>query len=441
MPKRGVLRGAVLSRTREINYISRKALSSDDIPMKERDQGLSEVVGVILMVVLLIGIAIIVLTLIMGGIILQPKSAFVMSEARMTEVTRGGVPVQLVTLQIREAEPFHFIGQTGNPGGARVQLKVTSPDGRVLLPDASGLSGPLTGRTLYIYPNSSRLSSQCDFVVSDRLPDGVLRDMITGVWTIQLIDMDANILISSDSRARITSGAISYPRIEGSPGFGCIYRADCTLLCPGGNPGVNGTTGPPMNMTYLSFGGTNYVSYPHDPSLSYTGDLSISLWFRPGRLTGLQQVIGKGTLTGSTNEDKNYDMYLVDKKLYFEWDDKVTNTHYHIMTDGDAVTSTTDWSYITMVVENQQPVLYVNGIAQSFSYYQSNTPGQAKITNPALYPSVNLKENENPLFMGRQQASDPQHYYYFQGYIGNFALYNRGLTNGEIAENWNNYLA
>ncbi|MFA5296310.1 MAG: hypothetical protein WC382_12460 [Methanoregulaceae archaeon] len=83
----------------------------------------------------------------------------------------------------------------------------------------------------------------------------------------------------------------------------------------------------------------------------------------------------------------------------------------------------------------------MNGIAQSFSYYQSNTPGQAKITNPALYPSVNLKENENPLFMGRQQASDPQHYYYFQGYIGNFALYNRGLTNGEIAENWNNYLA
>ncbi|MFA5295206.1 MAG: LamG-like jellyroll fold domain-containing protein [Methanoregulaceae archaeon] len=327
--------------------------------MRQRDQGLSEVVGVILMVVLLIGIAIIVLTLIMGGINLQPKSAFIASEARMTEVTRGGVPVQLVTLQIREAEPFHFVGQTGNPGGARVQLKVTSPDGRILLPDASDLSGTLPGRTLYIYPNSSRLSSQCDFIVSDQLPGGVLKDMIAGVWTIQLIDMDASILISSDSRARITKGSISYPRIEGSPGSGCIYRADCTLLCPDGNPGVNGTTGAPMNMSYLSFGGTNYVSYPHDPSLSYTGDLSISLWLRPGRLTGLQQVIGKGTLTGSTIEDKNYDMYLVDKKLYFEWDDKVTNTHYHIMTDGDAVTSTTEWSYITMVVENQQPVLYV----------------------------------------------------------------------------------
>ncbi|KUG14197.1 hypothetical protein ASZ90_016161 [hydrocarbon metagenome] len=415
--------------------------------MKERDQGLSEVVGVILMVVLLIGIAIIVLTLIMGGTILQPKSAFVMSEVRMTEVTRGGVPVQLVTLQIREAEPFHFIGQTGNPGGARVQLKVTSPDGRVLLPDASGLSGPLTGRTLYIYPNSSRLSSQCDFVVSDRLPDGVLKDMMAGIWNIQLIDMDANILISSDSRARITKGSISYPRIEGSPGSGCIYRADCTLLCPGGNPGVNGTTGPPMNMTYLSFGGTNYVSYPHDPSLSYTGDLSISLWLRPDTLGSWtnsgswMQVIGKGTLTGSSQEDKNYDLYLIGRRIYFEWDDKVTNTHYHIMTDGDAVTSTTDWSYIAMVVENREPVIYVNGVAQSFSYYQSNIPGQAPITNPALYPPVNLKENEHPLFMGRQQTPGPSNLFYYRGDIGNFALYNCGLTTSEIAENWNNYLA
>lgn len=409
--------------------------------MKGQEQGLSEVVGVILMVVLLIGIAIIVFTLIMGGVILQPKSAFIASEARMTEVMRSGVPVQLVTLQIKEGEPFHFVGQTGNPGGARVQLRVTSPDGRTLVPDASGLSGPLTGRTLYIYPSSSRLSSQCDFIVSDRLPGGVLRDMIAGVWTIQLIDVDANILISSDSRARITRGSISYPRIEGSPGYGCIYRADCTLLCPGGNPGVNGTTGPPMNMTYLTFGGTNYVSYPHDPSLSYTGDLSISLWLQPNRLTGLQQVIGKGTLSGSTQEDKNYDLYLVDRRLYFEWDDRVTNTHYHIMTDGNAVTSTTDWTYITMVVENQQPVIYVNGIAQPFSYYQSNNPGQAKITNPALYPPVNLKENENPLFIGRQQASNPQHYYYFRGNIGNFALYNRGLTENEIAANLDNYLA
>jgi hypothetical protein len=407
----------------------------------DREEGLSEVVGVILMVVLVIGVAMVVASLFMGGTLFQQKSAFIASQAGMTEVTRGGQQVQLVSLLLKDGDPFHFAGMRGNVSGPTVLLKVMSPDGKILVPDAGSLSGPLYGKTLFIYPNSSRLSTQCDYIVSDRVPDGVLKDMIQGIWTIQLIDEDADLLISSDSRAEITKGSTSYSRVEGSPGLGCIYRADCTPLCPGGTPGgTTGTTAPPMNMTYRRFNGNgDFIEYPDDPSLAYTGDLSISMWIKPADLTSWKQLIGKGVQVSSSVEDKNYDLYLINKQLYFEWDDRVTNTHYHVMTNGDAVTTTANWSYVTMVVNNGVPAMYVNGIAQLFSYYQSNVPGQNPIANPAQYPQVNLKDNENPLIIGAQRSTS--YPFYYKGDIGTFALYNRGLTAAEIQANENGYQA
>jgi len=384
----------------------------------------------------------------MGGTLFQPKSAFIACEADVTEVERGGEMVQLVTLFLKDGDPFHFVGQQPPLEGSEVLLKVFTPDGKIVYPDASSISGPLYGKRLIIYPNSTRLSTQCDYIVAEDLPPGNLRDLVQGTWKMQLIDMDANILITGGLEAEVTEGSMSYSRIEGSPGLGCIYRADCSALCPSTPGGTPGESGPPENMTYLRFDGNDYVTYPDDPSLAYTGDLGVSLWIKPSQLgTNWQdsskwmQLIGKGIQTSSTQENKNYDVYLIGKRLYFEWDDRVTNQHYHVMTNSDAVTTTADWSYINVVVDDGEPALYVNGVEQPYSYYQSNVPGQNLITDPSQYPVVNLKDNDNPLIMGKQLTDLTSNQFYYKGDMGNFALYNRGMSEEEILNNYQQYFA
>jgi len=63
-----------------------------------------------------------------------------------------------------------------------------------------------------------------------------------------------------------------------------------------------------------------------------------------------KQVIGKGQQISSSTEDKNYDLYLIGDRVYFEWDDRVTRTHYHVMTDAPAISADT-WNYVNLVVE------------------------------------------------------------------------------------------
>lgn len=79
----------------------------------------------------------------------------------------------------------------------------------------------------------------------------------------------------------------------------------------------------------------------------------------------------------------------------------------------------------------------VNGNPQTVSYFQSNQPGVGKITNPAQIPAVSLKDNAYPLNIAKQ--SSDIYPFYFKGDIGSFALYNRGLTAGEISSNYQNY--
>jgi len=409
---------------------------------RKRESGEVHLVGVILMVVLVIGIVLIVQSFAMGTTSQLHSTVYIASEAGVKEVIQAsGPPVQVVALTIREAEPFHFEGQPAPAPGKVVRIKVMSPDGRTLYPEPFLSSGSLEGRTLFIYPNSSSYSGYCDYIVSETLPNGKLKPLTMGTWVVQLIDPEIPLLISSDDRAVITSGTTSYPLAGGTAG-GDVWRTDCTPLSysVNGNP-VTGFTGVPMNMTYLRFDGDDWLSYADDPTLTYTGDLTLSVWLQPTTVGSWMQVLGKGLQTnqgGQITEDKNYDLYLINGKVYFEWDDRVTNTHYHVMTDNVAVTAN-NWNYVDLVVEGGTPTIYVNGVSQTYSYYQSNVPGTNKITSPSQIPDVRLKDNDHPLTMGRQAST--QYPFYYSGSIGSFALYNRGLTQGEITGNYQNYLA
>ncbi|MDI9632801.1 MAG: LamG domain-containing protein [Methanolinea sp.] len=410
------------------------------------ESGISATVSIFLLVILVIGIAIVLWSVFMGYPSILHHTVYIASEAKAEEFMQpGGIPMEIVTLRIKEAEPFHFSGQEPPVAGKEVVIKVVTPDGRTLYPVPFIKGGSLEGKTLYIYPNSTGFSSYCDYVVSDMPPTGRLKPFTTGTWLIQLIDPEANLLVSSDDRARITKGASSYAVAGGTPGSG-VYRTDCTPLSFSvhGNP-VRGNTGPPMNMSYLSFDGNDWLEFADDPTLTFTGALTISMWLKPqdvgtpSQYTNSQywkQVIGKGLQISSNKEDKNYDLYLIGDRIYFEWDDRVTGTHYHIMTDSTAVYGNT-WQYVNLVVEGGKPKIYVNGVSRPFSYYQSNVPGNNKITNPALYPEVRLKDNNHPMTMGKQASS--VYPFYYKGEIGSFALYNRGLTEQEILENYQSY--
>jgi len=406
------------------------------------ETGISATVSTILMVILVIGIAMVIWSVWMGWPSILHDKVYIAGEAKAVEVIQpGGIPMQVVGYTIREAEPFHFVGQAPPIAGKEVLLKVISPDGRTLYPTPFITGGALEGRTLYIYPNSTGYSGHCDYIISDTLPEGKLKPFTLGTWIVQLIDTEAQLLISSDDRARITSGTTSYALAGGTPG-GDVWRTDCTPLgySVNGNP-VTKNTGAPMNMSYLSFDGNDWLEYQDDPTLKYTGDLTISLWLQPLNVNTWKQVIGKGLQTpsgGGVIEDKNYDLYLINKKVYFEWDDRITNIHYHVMTDNDVVTAG-NWQYVDLVVEGGDPKIYVNGVSQQFSYYQSNVPGTNKITNPAQIPDINLKDNQHPLTMGKQASL--QYPFPYSGDIGSFALYNRGLTEDEISENLQTYSA
>lgn len=406
------------------------------------DVAVSAAVSTILMVVLVIGVALILWSVFMGLPSILHDKVYIASEAGALEVMQpGGLATQVVGFTIREAEPFHFAGQTPPVQGKEVLIKVLTPDGRTLYPTPFLSGGPLEGRTLYIYPNSTGYSSHCDYIVSDAMPEGKLKPFTLGKWVIQLIDTEANLLISSDDRAEITTGTTSYAQAGGTAG-GDVWRTDCTPLAftKEGNP-VAGFTGAPMNMSYLSFNGDDWLEYADDPTLTYTGDLTISLWLQPSVVSGYHQVIGKGLQTktdGTITEDKNYDLYIINGEIYFEWDDRETNTHYHIETDSPVMTNN-QWQYVDLIVQDGEPRIYVNGVSRPFSYYKSNQPGVGLIPPTTPDPAVQLKDNQYPLTMGKQ-ASETYPFYY-SGDIGSFALYNRALTDGEIAENYHEYTA
>ncbi len=403
----------------------------------ENENAVSQVIAVILLVVLAIGIAMVIQSALMGTASDLRKSAFIASEADVLQVVQFGVPVEVLTWMPEDGDTFHLVGQKGYAGGSPVLLKVRSPDGRIITPDASGISGELYGRTFFIYPVPGS-PSQCEYIISDTIPSDRLKPLVRGNWEIQLIDTYANILISTDPTPGVTSGISATPTAGGTAGA-ALYRSDCSPLGAtlfGAN--ITGNTGAPMNMTYRTFNGNSYLQVPDDPTLTFTGDLTLSVWLQPATISGYQQIIGKGYQLSNSEENKNYDSYIVNNgRLYFEWDDSVANTHYHIITN-DPVYQAGQWSYTAITIQDGTLRIYVNGVEKPVTYYPGNNIGTTTTISPV---PVNLKSDEYDMTVGKQNTDIPSNYFYLNGNIGDVSLYNRGLTQQEIQYNYNSYIS
>jgi hypothetical protein len=194
-------------------------------------------------------------------------------------------------------------------------------------------------------------------------------------------------------------------------------------------------------MTVAHFNGTgSYITIPNDPSLSFSGDLSISLWFKPTTSSSTwYQLIGKGVTNSAgssgSNENDNYQLFQYGNKLLFEWNDATTGQHYQAITQ--TAVSSTSWNYVTVTVTNGQLAIYNDGVAQTLTYDNSNVPG----TNPVGTQTVHLINNNNAVTVGKQNAASSSDNFYYSGDMGAISLYNRGLTQAEITANYAGYTA
>jgi flagellin-like protein len=417
--------------------------------MKSRytdSRGISETVSVILVIALVVVLAMVMYALIFGSVDTKymKKSAYVAGTANAVDIPRAsGISDHVLSFLPQSGDPFYFTGQkTAGVSGTRTTLKVLSPDGKTLYPRTSSLSGNPYGTELYIYPNNSGASTMCDYDVSNTIPAANLRPMPAGRWTVQLIDEEIHVVADSyDTIMRY--GSTSLPTAGGF--ISGMFRSDCTPFSQtthGSLPrSTNATIG---NMTVTHFNGASYLSLADDPGLSMNGDMAISLWMDPTNLgdssnTGnWHQILGKGSIDGSNTEVDNYQLFQIGDKLVFEWNDRVTNTHYQAITQNAVLGN--DWNYVTASISSGGIKIYNNGVEQTLVYNQGLDPRSASLgtTPPAV--GVRVKPTSNPVTVGKQNAPAGSEFFY-NGDIGALSLYNRALTPAEIAQNYAGYRA
>lgn len=409
-------------------------------------KGISEVVSTILVIILVIVLAAIIFAVASGTLqqYFVKKSAFVATKAGVADSPASllsGIPNQLLALQPLNGDPFYLLGQQQpQPNGYALSIQIQSPDGKTITPSAQNLSGPLYGKTLYIYPSPQ--ASGCSYTVSESIPYSP-PPMTTGPWQIRMVDQDNHILVYTQ-KLDVKGTSSTLPSVGGLMGSGgnTMYRADCTVIPQTLNGNLPESYNATMNMNTTYFDGSSWITLPNDPSLSFTGNMAISLWLDPTTAgdpndpNSWHQILGKGSITGGVEND-NYQLFQMGNKLVFEWNDATNPAiHYQAVTDTGTI-SANSWNYVTVSVSGGTIQIYNNGVSQPLIYNQGLDPRYASASTPA--PVVSLQGTTNPVTVGKQNA--PGSEFYYQGSIGAIDLYNRGLTQAEIDSNLQNYRA
>jgi hypothetical protein len=401
---------------------------------------MSETVSIILVLALVVLLAIVTWSLLFGSVDQKylKKSVYVAGTAQMTSIPiTGSEPYYLLTYTPKAGDQFYITGQA-SATGTQTSLRILSPDGRNLSPDASSLKGSLIGKNLYIYPVST--TNGCLYSITDTPPANpkVLPKMVVGHYNVMLIDENTHILADSYA-VDITKGTTTLPTntLIGT-GTGTGYKADCSSLggtCPNGCPKVSNTS--PCNQTYSAFNGSTYLSFPNDPTLQYTGDMTIGVTIQPtgagnpSDTSTWHQIIGKGAIYPNGTEIDNYQLFQLGNQLYFEWNDAATGTHYHAETP-TGIIQAGQWDQINVVVQNGHLAIYNNGVSQPLTYYQSNVPNANSAQTPIADPGVRLENNNNAVTIGKQNGNSASNDFNFVGNIGAVSLYNRAMSQTEI---------
>jgi|WetSurMetagenome_2_1015567.scaffolds.fasta_scaffold06394_3 hypothetical protein len=402
-------------------------------------RGLTEVTSVILVIALVLVLAVVIYVLVFGAF--DPKytkkSVYVGATAQITDIPRAsGLTDHVLTLLPKAGDKFYLTGQqTTGTSGTRTTLKLLSPEGRSIYPRTTSLTGDPYGKQIYIYPNNSGSATMCDYDASTTVPSSSLRPMTTGIWKVQLIDEELHV-VADTYDTTMKHGTTSLPTAGGF--ISGLFRSDCTPYSQTIYGTLTNSTTGPGNMSVTHFNGASYLSIANDPGLSATGDMALSLWMKPTSTSTWNQIIGKGSIDSTGAENDNYQLFQMGDKLVFEWNDAVTHEHYQAITQ-NSVLSSTSWNYVTASVEGGTIKIYNDGVEQTLVYNKGTDPSYPNLGTTAPSVGVHVSPTSNPVTVGKQNsASYP---YYYNGDIGALSLYNRALTQEEIARNYAGYQA
>lgn len=409
---------------------------------KVNSDGISEAVSVILVISLLLVLAFVVYAMFFGTISLKPTSR-VAATAGTSTVPLGSTipPMQIMETHTLSGDDYYLVGQPNIPASTP-NLAVTSfilrdPQGNSypVIPTALSSNANKYGTRLYIYKGQG-LNPKIrvtDNLASISYAPTQLNPFALGDYKLTMIDNTANVILNT-MNVRITGNATPGSPVPSGPLLNVDPNSTWTT-----HGGVTNRTDP-SGLTIYTFDGTSgYLSGISNPALAFTGNLTLSLWMNPtstgtnnGNTANWHTIIGKGVLNGGSSEYDNYQLVQIGNKLYFEWNDAVTTTHYHIMTDTTPVQAG-HTGYVTLTVNSGVPAISYDGVVQPISYYQSNYPTD---TNPIAAVPVNMQNNDNPLLTGKQNGPVGSEFFY-KGDMSEVALYNRALTADEIAYNLN----
>ncbi|MCX6681638.1 MAG: LamG domain-containing protein [Methanoregula sp.] len=392
---------------------------------------------IIFLIILLASVAYIIFG---GSIPFLQKTSLVAASAGVAYIpidAKTTIPV--FDVLPRAGKEFFLTGQQNIPGGApSVSFLLVGPDGsnmKTSLADVSG-TGNLYGKSLYLYRDMRGGGYWVTDSMQTNYKPNYLLPLRGGDWIIKMIDDTANVPLNEMTVFITGNGSIANPL---APKTIWTNTTNITLTNSSGyqipftNNGVIPFTGPNGLKAFQFNGSGAYIQGANNPDLSYTGDLSLSLWLQPtpAGVNGYHQLVGKGAQS-DTNE--NYDMFIINQRLYLELTDRNTNQVYHIMTN-TAMTwgSPPSWNYVTMTINSGSPTVYFAGNPVPVGFYQSNVPGN----NPIASVSMNLKDNNNPITIGKQNYPGAE--FFYAGNISEVSFYNRALSPSEITANKNNY--
>ena len=413
-------------------------------------KGISEVVSVVLIIVLVLILAVVVYGMFTGALSgYMKKTSLVAATAGTVNVPMGSSPPTQILFALPKAgEKYYLQGQQNIPSGYPVaSFVLRDPQGYLRQATVASYSAAanMFGTPLYLYQDQNYNLWVTDSAQRVLASANQIRPFSYGDYTITMVDNVANVPLTTMD-VTIGAGSSLY-----NPGSGSTTWANGSwnlvnssgYQIPFTNFGVTPTTGPGGTNAFY-FNGSSYVTGQDNAGLSFTGDMSLSLWLDPTTATGPLSgdgsnwgtIVGKGSIDSSGQENDNYQLVQMGNQIYFEWGDTATGEHYNVVTQPSL--NNNQWNYVAVTTTSTgAPVIYVNGVAQPYTIYNSNTPGVNQVGTSANPPSgfgVNLDNVNNGITIGKQNAAPPNSFYYTGG-MSAITFYNQALTPSEVANN------
>ena len=411
---------------------------------QKNSDGISEIVSEIIIVALLLVLAMVVYSLLFGSIsgYLKPTSRVAATAGTLKVHLDPITTIQIPFAQTVAGEKYYLLGQSNISSGYAVAsfiLRDPSGGSHTVTPSILSAKANQYGTPLYLYQYHYQNNYQVtdsQSVIASSIND--LIPLTSGIWTITMIDNTAHLPLTE---MKFTIGSDSSQKNPDLPNYTLCLTGVCGSNGSGlTNNSFNITYGTgPGGMTTFHFNGIDSnASIPNNPDLTFTGDMTLSLWMKPDTsgsgTDNWHTVIGKGQILGGVEND-NYQLVTIGNDLYFEWNDP-SGQHYHVSTTGQNPLQNNQWRYVTVVVNGGTTggvSIYNNGQLVPVQYYANNNPYPYEGTAMVTPPVVNLKANNLPTNIGIQ--ADPSNPFYYKGDIGDLAVYNRALTTQEIQNN------